>query len=374
MRVGAPRLACALALLVPGARLVAQQPADPVIDTVIVVSHDRHFINSVCTHIADIDFGTIRIYSGNYDFWAQASQISLQQKKDENKKKEEQAKELQSFIARFSANASKAKQATSRKKLLEKLTLEDIPASSRRFPYVAFKPDRECGARVLEIKDVSITVDGEKLLNNFSLTVNRGDKIAFFGQNTLVKTILFQIIMEEVKPDTGSIKWGETITPSYFPKDNQVYFKYEQNLIEWLRQYSKDKDESSIRGFLGRMLFTGDEALKKVGALSGGEKVRCMLAKMMLSKANVLVFDEPTNHLDLESITALNTGMTNFSDVILFTSHDHELLESVANRIVEITPAGVIDRSMLFDEYIESEEVKALRDKLYHGHQRLNLE
>ena len=254
------------------------------------------------------------------------------------------------------------------------MTLEDIPASSRRFPYVAFKPDRECGARVLEIKDVSITVDGEKLLNNFSLTVNRGDKIAFFGQNTLVKTILFQIIMEEVKPDTGSIKWGETITPSYFPKDNQVYFKYEQNLIEWLRQYSKDKDESSIRGFLGRMLFTGDEALKKVGALSGGEKVRCMLAKMMLSKANVLVFDEPTNHLDLESITALNTGMTNFSDVILFTSHDHELLESVANRIVEITPAGVIDRSMLFDEYIESEEVKALRDKLYHGHQRLNLE
>ncbi len=343
-------------------------------NTVIVVSHDRHFINKVCTHIADIDFGTIKIYTGNYDFWAQASQLSLQQKKEENKKKEEIAKDLQAFIARFSANASKSKQATSRKKLLEKLTIDEIPVSSRRFPYVAFKPERECGAKVLSLSGLCKTIDGTLLLKDFSLTVNRGDKIAFFGQNNLVKTTLFRIIMEELKPDGGTVKWGETIKPAYFPKENSAYFTDEVNLIEWLRQNTKVRDESSIRGFLGRMLFSGDESLKKVTALSGGEKVRCMLAKMMLHNPNALVMDEPTSHLDLESITALNNGLTGFSGVILLSSHDHELLSSVANRIIEITPSGVIDRVMPFEEYIENKDVLTLRDKMYHGHRRLSLD
>ena len=343
-------------------------------NTVIVVSHDRHFINKVCTHIADIDYVSIKIYTGNYDFWAQASQLSMQQKRDDNKKKEDQATELKSFIARFSANASKAKQATSRKKLLEKLTLEEIPQSSRKFPYVAFKPDRNCGARVLALDNINYSLDGVPLLKNFSLTVNPGDKIAFFGQNNLVKTVLFQIIMNEIKIKSGTITWGETITKAYFPKDNSAYFEDDVNLIEWLRQYSKEKDETSMRGFLGRMLFSGDEALKSVKALSGGERVRCMLARMMLSRANVLVLDEPTNHLDLEAITSLNNGLMSFTDVVLLTSHDHELLSSVANRVIEITPSGVIDRVMPFDEYIGSEEVRKARDSLYHGHQRLNLE
>lgn len=343
-------------------------------NTVIVVSHDRHFINKVCTHIADIDYGTIKIYTGNYDFWVQASQLAMKQKTEENEKKEEKAKELQAFIDRFSANASKAKQATSRKKLLEKMTIDEIPQSSRRFPYIAFKPARECGAKVLDIKGLSKKIDGQPVLTDFHMTVHKGDKIAFFGQNSLVKTVLFQIIMNEVQPDSGHFKWGETITPSYFPKENSVYFKGEMNMVEWLRQYSKDGDETYIRGFLGRMLFSGEESLKKVSVLSGGEKVRCMLAKMMQIDANVLVLDEPTNHLDLESITALNNGLMNFPEVVLFASHDHQFIDSIANRIVEITPSGVIDRAMGFDEYIGSPDIQKMRDKMYHGHYRLNLE
>lgn len=343
-------------------------------NTVIVVSHDRHFINKVCTHIADIDYGKIQIYTGNYDFWAQASQLAMKQKKDENRKKEEQARELQSFIDRFSANASKAKQATSRKKLLEKLTLEEIPATSRRFPYVAFKPDRECGARVLDIRGLSKKVDGKALLKDFELTVNQGDKIAFVGPDNLRKTVFFQLIMEEVKPDAGNIKWGETITKAYFPKENSSYFEDDINLVAWLRQYSKDKDETAVRGFLGRMLFSGEESLKKVNVLSGGERVRCMLSRMMQTGANVLVLDEPTNHLDLESITALNNGLIGFTEVVLFSSHDHQFISSIANRIIEFTPSGIIDRKMPFDEYLEDADILKLRDKMYHGHQRMSLE
>ncbi len=342
-------------------------------NTVIIVSHDRHFMNKVCTHIADIDFGMIRVYAGNYDFWAQASQLALKQKKEENKKREEKAKELKAFIERFSSNASKAKQATSRKKLLEKLSIEEIPATSRRFPYVAFKPERECGKMVLELRDLSCAIERSPVLESFSLTVNRDDKIAFIGQNNLVKTVLFKIIMGEIKPDSGTCKWGETISCSYFPADNGDYFDSDLNLIDWLRQYSEEKDESYIRGFLGRMLFSGEESLKKVRVLSGGEKVRCMLSRMMLSGANALVLDEPTNHLDLESITSLNNGLIAFPGVILFTSHDHQFVDTIANRIIEITPSGTIDRVMTFDEYIENAEVRALRDELYHGHLRLDI-
>ncbi len=342
-------------------------------NTVIVVSHDRHFMNKVCTHIADIDFGRIQLYAGNYDFWAQASQLALKQKKEENKKKEEKAKELQAFIERFSSNASKARQATSRKKLLEKLTLDEIPTTSRRFPYVAFKPDRECGKMVLTVENVSKTIDGAKVLDNFSLTVNKGDKIAFVGQNNLVKSVLFDIIMGIKKPDSGDFRWGETITTSYFPKENSEYFENDLTLLDWLRQYSAEKDETYVRGFLGRMLFTGEESLKKVNVLSGGERVRCMLSRMMLSVANVLVLDEPTNHLDLESITSLNTGLINYPEVVLFASHDHQFIDSIANRIIEITPSGTIDRVTTFDEYIASPDIQRLRDEMYHGHQRLSL-
>jgi ATPase subunit of ABC transporter with duplicated ATPase domains len=342
-------------------------------NTVVVVSHDRHFINKVCTHIADIDFGRIRLYTGNYDFWVQSSQLALKQKKEENRKKEDKIRELQSFIERFSSNASKARQATSRKKLLEKLTLDEIPASSRRFPYVAFKPDRDCGKMVLEIEDLCKSIGKAPLLSDFSLTVNRGDKIAFVGQNNLVKTVLLQILMGEIKPDTGSFRWGETITAAYFPKENGAYFESDLALVDWLRQFSKENDETFVRGFLGRMLFSGEESLKRVRVLSGGERVRCMLSRMMLSGANAMVFDDPTNHLDLESITALNNGLINFPGVILFASHDHQFIDSIANRIIEITPSGVIDRVIRFDEYLESEEVRSRRDELYHGHQRLGL-
>ena len=342
-------------------------------NTVIVVSHDRHFINKVCTHIADIDFGKIQLYTGNYDFWVQSSQLALKQKKEENRKKEDKIRELQSFIERFSSNASKARQATSRKKLLEKLTLDEIPVSSRRFPYIAFKPDRECGKMVLAIENLCKAIDKVPLLSDFSLTVNRGDKIAFVGQNNLVKTVLFQILTGEVKPDTGSFRWGDTITTAYFSKENGAYFESDLTLVDWLRQFSKDNDETFVRGFLGRMLFSGEESLKKVRVLSGGERVRCMLSRMMLSGANAMVLDDPTNHLDLESITALNNGLINFSGVILFASHDHQFIDSVANRIIEITPSGAIDRAMRFDEYLESEEVQRRRDELYHGHQRLSL-
>ncbi len=342
-------------------------------NTVIVVSHDRHFMNKVCTHIADIDFGKIQVYTGNYDFWAQASQLAAKQKREESRKREEKAKELKAFIERFSSNASKARQATSRKKLLEKLTVDEMPTTSRRFPYIVFKPERECGKVVLSVEGLCKSADGEKLLKDFSLDVNRRDKIAFVGQNNLVKTVLFQILMGEMKPDAGDFKWGETIRTSYFPGDNGAYFDQDITLLDWLRQYSADKDETFIRSFLGRMLFTGEESLKRVGVLSGGERVRLMLARMMLSGANVLVLDDPTNHLDLEAITSLNNALIQYPEVLLFTSHDHQFIDTVANRIIEITPSGVIDRVMSFDEYLEDAGVRALRDEMYHEHQRLRL-
>jgi ATPase subunit of ABC transporter with duplicated ATPase domains len=343
-------------------------------NTVIVVSHDRHFLNQVCTHIADIDFGRIQVYVGNYDFWYQASQLNLKQKQDENRKITDKANELKEFIQRFSSNASKAKQATSRKKLLEKLTLEDMPVSSRKYPYVVFKPERACGDIILEIKGLSKAIDGVPVLNDLTLTVGKGDKIAFVGGNSLAKTTLFQILAGELEPDSGSFRWGVTITPAYFPKDHGDYFTSDMNLIEWLGQFSPPTEgESFARGFLGRMLFSGEEALKKTSVLSGGEKVRCMLSRMMLSGANALILDEPTNHLDLESITALNNGLISFSEVVLFASHDHEFVSTVANRIVEITPGGIIDRVMGFDEYLENGEVARQRDEMCHGHQELCL-
>ncbi len=333
-------------------------------NTVIVVSHDRHFLNQACTHIADIDFGTIRTYVGNYDFWYEASQLVLKQKQEANKKASDKANELKEFIARFSSNASKAKQATSRKKLLDKLDIEELPVSSRRYPFVVFRPERPCGDIILEIKGLSKTVDGVKLLDNLDLIVNRCDKIALVG-SSVAKTTLLQILAGEMQPDSGSFRWGVTITTAYFPRENSAYFADDLNLIEWLCQYPPHEGESFARGFLGRMLFSGDEATKMTSVLSGGEKVRCMLARMMLSNANVLMFDEPTNHLDLESITALNNGLINFSEVMLFTSHDHKFVATLANRIVELTPGGVIDRVMSFDEYLENADVIALRERLY---------
>ena len=333
-------------------------------NTVIVVSHDRHFLNQACTHISDIDFGTIRTYVGNYDFWYEASQLVLKQKQEANRKAADKAEELKAFIARFSSNASKAKQATSRKKLLDKLDIEELPVSSRKYPFIVFKPERPCGDIILEIKGLNKTIDGIQVLNNLDLVVNKGDKIALVGDNDLAKTTLLQILAGELKPDSGSFRWGVTITEAYFPKENSEYFNKNLNLIEWLCQYPPHEGESFARGFLGRMLFSGDEATKMTGVLSGGEKVRCMLARMMLSNANVLMFDEPTNHLDLESITALNNSLINFSEVLLFTSHDHKFVTTLANRIVELTPDGVIDRMMSFDEYLESAEVKTLREQL----------
>lgn len=334
-------------------------------NTVIVVSHDRHFLNNVCTHIADIDFGKIQIFTGNYDFWVEASQLALQQAKDANKKTETKIKELQDFISRFSANASKSKQATSRKKLLDKLSVEDIKPSSRKFPYIHFKPEREIGNNVLEIKNISKTLEDEKVLNNISFTVNPGDKIALVGSHDISKTILFKILMDELKPDEGSFEWGVTVSTSYFPKENSHYFNTDLNLIDWLRQFSKEKDETFIRGFLGRMLFSGEESLKKANVLSGGEKVRCMISRMMLSGTNVLLLDEPTNHLDLESITALNNGLINFGGSVLFVSHDHQFIQTIANRIIEITPFGVIDKIMTFDEYVDDPEIHKLREKMH---------
>ena len=343
-------------------------------NTVIVVSHDRHFLNQVCTHTADIDFGRIQIYVGNYDFWYHASQLNLKQKQNENRKVSERADELKAFIQRFSSNASKAKQATSRRKLLDKLTLEDMPTSSRKYPHVVFKPERPCGDIILEIQGLTKEIDGVKVLNNFDLIVRKDDKIAFVGGNTLARTTLFQILAGELEPDSGSFRWGITITSAYFPKENSQYFEKEMTLIEWLGQYSPPTEgETFARGFLGRMLFSGEEAMKKTTVLSGGEKVRCMLSRMMLTAANVIILDEPTNHLDLESITALNDGLIAFSEVILFASHDHEFVSTVANRIIEITPGGVIDRTMGFEEYLESEDVSRERDELYHGHADLSL-
>ncbi|MGY0372822.1 ABC-F family ATP-binding cassette domain-containing protein [Clostridium sp. JNZ J1-5] len=326
--------------------------------TVIVVSHDRHFLNKVCTHIADIDYGKIQLYVGNYDFWYESSQLALEMAKNQNKKKEEKIKELQTFIARFSSNASKAKQATARKKQLDKLTLEDIKPSSRKYPYVAFKPDREAGKDLLSVKELSVTIDGEKVLNNVDFIVNKGEKIAFIGDNEIAKTALFKILMGEIEADSGEYKWGVTTSQSYFPKDNSKFFNdVDLNLVDWLRQFSEEKSESFLRGFLGRMLFSGEEALKKVSVLSGGERVRCTLSKMMLSGANVLILDEPTNHLDLESITSLNNGLINFPGTILFTSHDHQFVQTIANRIIEITPDGIIDKQTTYDEYLSGKGI-----------------
>ncbi|AIM15288.1 MULTISPECIES: ABC-F family ATP-binding cassette domain-containing protein [Neobacillus] len=336
-------------------------------NTVIVVSHDRHFLNKVCTHIADLDFGKIQIYVGNYDFWYESSQLALKMAQEANKKKEEKIKELQSFIARFSANASKSRQATSRKKLLEKITLEDIKPSSRRYPYVNFTPDREIGNDLLRVEGLTKTIDGVKVLDNLSFIMNKGDKIALVGTNELAKTTLFKILMGEMEPDSGTYKWGITTSQAYFPKDNSKYFENcDLNLVDWLRQFSpKDDSESFLRGFLGRMLFSGEEVLKKASVLSGGEKVRCMLSKMMLSGANVLLLDEPTNHLDLESITALNNGLINFKGSMIFSSHDHQFIQTIANRIFEITPKGLIDKQMTYDEYLENEELQKQVEEMY---------
>ena len=320
-------------------------------NTVIVVSHDRHFLNKVCTHMLDIDYGKITLFIGNYDFWYESSQLILKQMKDSNKKKEEKIKELKDFIARFSANASKSKQATSRKKSLEKIEL----ASSRRYPYINFEVERPLGKDVLELKGISKTIDGEVVLKNMNLTINTNDKVGFVGTNELAITTLFKIITGELEPDSGEVKWGTTVKYDYFPKNHDKFFDNNYDLIDWLRQYSKEQEEPFIRGFLGRMLFSGDEALKKVKVLSGGEKVRCMMSKLMLSGANVLVMDDPTNHLDIESITSLNKGMENFKGALLFSSHDHELLSTVANRIIEFKEDGkYVDKMMNYDEYLES--------------------
>ena len=322
-------------------------------NTVIVVSHDRHFLNKVCTHIADIDYGKIKLYIGNYDFWYESSQLALQQMKDSNKKKEEKIKELQSFIARFSANASKSRQATSRKKMLEKIELDNIVPSSRKYPFIDFKPERESGKEILTVKNISKTIDGKKVLNNVSFIVQKKDKIAFVGTDDIAKTTLFKILMGELEPDHGSIIWGKTITPSYFPQDNTEYFTKEESIIEWIGSFYNIDDETILRGFLGRMLFSGEEVFKKVPVLSGGEKARCMLSKMQLEAGNFLILDEPTNHLDLESITALNNSLIKFDGEMLFSSHDHQFVQTTANRIIEIQEEGIIDRKMTYDEYLE---------------------
>jgi ATPase subunit of ABC transporter with duplicated ATPase domains len=335
-------------------------------NTVIVVSHDRHFLDKVCTHIADIDYGKIQLYTGNYTFWYESSQLALRQRGEQNKKMEEKRKELQAFISRFSANASKSRQATSRKKLLEKLVPEDIKPSNRKYPYIAFKGDKEAGNDILTLEGLSKTIDGTVIFKNLDLRVDKGDKIAFIGPNDKAKTTLFQILMGEIKPDSGVIKWGISTVVAYFPKDNKQYFQTDLSLVDWLRQFSKETDENFIRGFLGRMLFSGEESLKKATVLSGGEKVRCMLSKMMLTGANVNILDEPTNHLDLESITALNKGMESSNGTLLFSSQDHELVQTVANRIIEITAKGMIDQKHTnLDEYLSNESLKVKRGALY---------
>lgn len=333
-------------------------------NTVIIVSHDRHFLNQVCTHMADIDYGQIRVYVGNYDFWYQASELLKTQRQDASRKADAKAKELKEFISRFSSNASKAKQATSRKKLLDKLELEELPASSRKYPFILFKPGRSCGDVILEIDRISKTIDGTKVLDNFSMVVNKGEKIGFAGTNSLAITTLFQILTGELEPDSGSFRWGLTMSHSYFPKENSTFFTASKTLVDWLREYIPPTEgESFARGFLGKMLFSGDEALKKTSVLSGGEKVRCMLARMMLSDANALILDEPTNHLDLESITALNNALKAFPEIILFSSHDHTLMATVANRIIEILPGGYIDKMLPFDDYLADAGVQQLQEQ-----------
>ncbi|MCI7226159.1 MAG: ATP-binding cassette domain-containing protein [Lachnospiraceae bacterium] len=331
-------------------------------NTVIVVSHDRYFLNKVCTHIADIDYGKIQLYAGNYDFWYESSQLMIKQMKEANKKKEEKIKELQEFISRFSANASKSKQATSRKRALEKIELDTIKPSSRKYPYIDFRPNREIGNEVLAVEGLTKTIDGVKVLDNLTFTVGHDDKIALVGGNELAKTVLLQILSGEMEPDSGSFKWGVTTSQSYFPKDYTKEFDNDLIIVDWLTQYSEIKDATYVRGFLGRMLFAGDDGVKKVNVLSGGEKVRCLLSKMMISGANVLLFDEPTNHLDMESITALNNGMIKFPGVIIFTSRDHQIVQTTANRIMEILPNGsMIDKITTYDEYLASDEMARKR-------------
>ncbi|GAB3884191.1 ATP-binding cassette domain-containing protein [Spirosoma agri] len=337
-------------------------------NTVIVVSHDRHFLDQVCTQIVDVDFSKVKLFAGNYSFWYESSQLALKQRQDQNKKTEDKRKELEEFIRRFSANASKSKQATSRAKLLEKLTIDDIQPSSRKYPYVNFKPEREPGDQILTVENLTYTAeDGTKLFENMSFTVNRGDKVFLYSRDGLAVSALLDILAGERKADSGTFRWGITITMSYFPTDaeKEKFFQTDLNLVDWLRQYSVEKDESFIRGFLGRMLFSGEESLKKATVLSGGEKVRCMLSRMMLSGANVLLLDEPTNHLDLESIESLNNGLIDFKGPILFTSHDHQFVQTVATRVIEITPAGILDKLMTYDEYLTDERVKAQREELY---------
>ena len=334
-------------------------------NTVIVVSHDRYFLNKVCTHIADIDYAKIQLYAGNYDFWYESSQLMIKQMKEANKKKEEKIKELQEFIQRFSANASKSKQATSRKRALEKIELDDIKPSSRKYPYIDFRPERSIGNEVLTVTNLSKTIDGVKVLDNISFIVNHDDKIAFVGSNEIAKTTLFKILAGEMEPDEGSYKWGITTSTSYFPKDNSKEFDNDDTIVDWLTQYSPEKDATYVRGFLGRMLFAGDDGVKKVKVLSGGEKVRCMLSKMMISGSNVLILDEPTDHLDMESITALNNGLIKFPGVILFSSRDHQIVQTTANRIIELVPGGLIDKITTYDEYLENDELARKRQAAY---------
>lgn len=337
-------------------------------NTVIVVSHDRHFLNKVCTHMADLDFGKIKLYVGNYDFWLESSQLATKLQSQQNAKKEEQIKELQDFIARFSANASKSKQATSRKKMLDKITLDDIQPSSRRYPFVQFKPEREIGNDLLQVDNVSVTIDGKKILDNISFTLNRDDKVAFVAENDLITTTLFKVIMGDLTPDTGAVRWGVTTSQAYLPKDTTKEFDSAMPILDWLRQYaSKEEDDNTfLRSFLGRMLFSGDEVMKPVNVLSGGEKVRCMLSKLMLSKSNVLVLDDPTNHLDLESISALNDGLIAYKGSLLFASHDHQFIQTIANRIIAISENGVVDRAeTTYDEFLENPEVQKQLSQLY---------
>jgi len=337
-------------------------------NTVIVISHDRHFLNKVCTHMADLDFGKIKLYVGNYDFWLESSQLAAKLQSQSNAKKEDQIKELQEFIARFSANASKSKQATSRKKMLEKITLDDIQPSSRRYPFVGFKPEREIGNDLLQVEDVSVTIDGKKILDKISFTLNKEDKVAFVANNDITTTTLFKVLMGEIKPDTGTVRWGVTTTQSYLPKDPSAEFDNDLTILDWLRQYAnKEEDDNTfLRSFLGRMLFSGDEVMKKVNVLSGGEKVRCMLSKNMLSKANVLIFDDPTNHLDLESISALNDGLMSFTGSILFASHDHQFIQTLANRIIVVSANGVVDRAeTTYDDFLENTDLQKRVAALY---------
>ena len=334
--------------------------------TVLVVSHDRHFLNKVCTHIADIDYGKIKMFVGNYDFWYESNQLMQELIRNQNKKMEQKKKELQDFIARFSANASKSKQATSRKKQLEKLQFEDMQVSNRKYPYIEFKPEREAGNNMLKVENLTKTIDGEKILNNISFTINTGDKVVILSKNDIAKTTLFQILAGELEPDSGTVEWGVTTSQSYFPKDNSAYFEdVDLSLIDWLRQFSTDQHEEYVRGFLGRMLFSGEEARKKAKVLSGGEKVRCMLSKMMLSNANVLLLDNPTDHLDLEAITSLNKSLERFDGTILFTTHDHEFIQTIANKIIEITPKGILEKEMEYDDYLNDETVEARLNEMY---------